>query len=92
MGQDFCCMRNGKGQQTVWGIEHGAANTCASKGKKCHNTGNRAGYLRANCNLDPLELEFWKDFWTRDSTLQALTFAQIKIFKSQFSSQPQSFL
>ena len=29
---------------------------------------------------------------TRDSHYQALTFAHFKIFKSQFSSQPQSFL
>ena len=54
---------------------------------RCHS-GNCRGDFIAECNLDPFELEFWKDFWTRDSPLQALTFAQIKIFKTQFSSQP----
>ena len=49
--------------------------------KRCH-FGNCIGDFSAKCNLDPLELEFWKDFWAHDSPPQALTFAQIKIFKS----------
>ena len=37
-------MRNGKGWQTVRGIEGGAADTRVSKGNKRYNMGNRAGY------------------------------------------------
>ena len=37
------CKHAGEGQ-TVRGIGRGAADTRGSKGKKCYNTGNRAGY------------------------------------------------
>ena len=66
--------------------------TRESMGKKRYNARDRAGYFRAKCDFDPLELEFWKDFWTRESPYQGQTFAPIKIFKSQFPSQPQPFL
>ena len=75
------------------GKQRGALDdTRGSKGKKRYNAGDWAGYFCSKCDFDPLEFEFWKDFWTHDSPLQALTFAQIKIFKSQFSSQPHPFL
>ena len=69
------CMRNSKGQQIGHGIGQGATNTHPSSGAKRYNTVNCAGYFGAKCNLDPLELKFWKDFWTCDSHHQALTFA-----------------
>ena len=57
-----------------------------------YNTGNRAGYSRANCNLDPLELEYWRDFRTRGTPHKGLHYALFKISKFWFLSQPQSFL
>ena len=60
-----------------------------SKGKKRYNTGNRAGYFCANCNLDPLELEYWRDFRTHGTPHKGLHYALFKILKSSFLSQPQ---
>ena len=56
-----------------------------------YNTGNRAGYFRAKCNLDPLELEYWRDFRTCDSHHQALTFAQIKNQKKDLEKIVENF-
>ena len=41
-----------------------------------------AGYFSANCNLDPLELEFWEDFRTHDTPHKGLHYAFFKISKS----------
>ena len=72
-------------------VRGAAVKTGKSMGKKHYNARDRAGYFRAKCDFDPLELEFWKVFWTCESPHQGQTFAPIKISKSQFSSQPQPF-
>ena len=56
-------------------VRGAAVKTRMSMGKKRYNARDRAEYFRANRNLDPLELEFWKDFWTRDSHHHAINFA-----------------
>ena len=53
--------------------------------KNCHSE-NCAGDFSANYNLDQVELEFWKDFWTRDSHHQAPTFALSKLLKVNFQA------
>ena len=55
-------------------VRRAAVKTCESMGKKRYNTQDRAGYFCAKCDFDPVELKFWKDFWTHDSHHQALTF------------------
>ena len=77
------CMRNGKGRRTVRGIGRGAATTRSRSGAKRYNTGNRAGCFRVNCNLDPLELEYWRDFRTRGTPHKGLHYARCH-------SQPQT--
>ena len=52
-----------------------AIKTRESMGKKRYNARDRVGYFRPKCDFDPLELEFWKDFWTRESPHQGRTFA-----------------
>ena len=40
-----------------------------------------AGYLSANWNLDPLELDFLKDFWTHDTPHKRATLCSFQNFK-----------
>ena len=46
--------------------------------------GKSMRYFSANCNLDPLELEFWKDSWTRESPHQGQTCPNQNFQKSIF--------
>ena len=64
-------MRNGKGRQTVQGIGRGQVRSITTK-----EIGQDTSTQSA----------IWKDFWTPDNNHKALTFAHIKILKSQFSS------
>ena len=60
--------------------------THESMGKKCYNVRDRAGYFRANRNLDLLEFEFWKDFGHVRVLIKAKLLAKYKFSKFNFQA------
>ena len=71
---------------------HGAAvKTHKSMGKKHYNARDRAGYFRAKCDFDPLELELLKDFGHMRVLIKAELLPQSKFSKVNFQASHSHF-